>query len=61
MKRKVTLSRPLSILEAFQQFQQFNRVKNLSDATIEFYNQYYAIFIAYCDDDNQPLPLTKLR
>ena len=53
MKRKLTMSKSPTIQEAFQQFQQFNRVKNLSDATIGFYEQYYANFVAFYGDDSQ--------
>lgn len=55
MKKILTANPTLSVQQAFEQFQRFNQVKNLSPCTIDYYNSYYKTFAEFLADVDQPV------
>lgn len=54
-KLKMQSSDELSVCEVFEQFQQYNKMKNLSPATISFYECYYRRLKEYLGKDDVPI------
>ena len=45
----------LTVQDAFEQFQQYNRTKNLSPETISYYDCYYRRLCEYLEDTSIPI------
>lgn len=54
-KMKMQVNGTLTVQQAFDQFQQYNRTKNLSPDTISYYNCYYRRLCEYLENTSIPI------